>query len=540
MVLLIIAVVLAVILAITGSVLIKDKRFYGIAAYAGAAIVLVLGLALSSVYFVDSDKVGIVDKYWGGASLAEGRIIAVEGENGIQAEILRAGLHWWKFAWQLRIEQVPLVQVNPGEIGIIETKDGSPMPPNQVFAPEWDKDEVKKMLEAKNFLTDGQGIKGPQLTVLGPGQYAVNTKLYTINPVPITTIDKGFIGVVKANVPGIPSTLKQVFEPLNLDGAPYPEGTVKPGNVGVWGVTLPPGKYWVHPEAFEVTAVDIRKQTINFLGETGQGKEAETSAVRVKAKDGFQFYIDNTVIYHVEPEDAPRVVAIVGDPTRIREVVISQNRKTMRDKVGETETLSYVNDRVMQQKVATEALSKVLAPYGVTVDDVNIRDMYDQQLEALLKTQSEREIAKQQQVTFEQQKVAAQKQQELNAARQAAEEEKSLQTAIYDVQREEQSKKRVIIKAEADAEQVRIKAQADADAIKLKGDAEAERYEKIVKALGESNATAIEIIERVRDEIGKIQLPDTLVMGGGAGGTDEAIGARVLQLLSPQNKPPVK
>lgn len=193
------------------------------------------------------------------------------------------------------------------------------------------------------------------------------------------------------------------------------------------------------------------------------------------------------------------------------------------------------------------AVIYVVATYRITLNDVSIRDMYGDQLQALLKTQSDREIAKQQETTYGQQQKAEEERQKLNKAEQAAVEEKTLATASYEALREEQRKKQTITIAEGAAEQVRIAAQAEADkitiqakanadAIALKGAAEAERYSKIVHALGPQNATAIEVVDRVKGEIGKVTLPQLLVIGNG--GSESAVGARLLQLLSPQAETP--
>lgn len=638
MFLLVVGIILAIVCAIAGFIISPSegdsnpglRRTGSLGLWALGLIFLFGGIMLASVYFVDSKQVGIVDQKFGGSTLQDGRIIATDGENGIQAEILRDGLHWWKFAWQYNIEQVPVTTIAQESIGIIETRDGRQMPSERVYAPEWSPSEVTRMLDAMVFLTSSpnqkddpatsnvdestlpRGFKGPQLTVLGPGEYAINTQLYQVTQVPMTVIPKGQVGVIKSNVAEIPSTLANLYTPeyiaqaeqafakrhvdkariavrrelelaagidvyapkveineeglavvaedtttssttnvitdedveaelvargITVETAPVrPSGTVAPGEIGIWGIALPPGKYWVHPKALEVTQVNIRKQQIDFIGKTTPGPEAETSAVYAKALDGFKFYVDNTVLYHVEAMDAPGVVAEVGDPDQLRSIVISQNRKVLRDKIGEANTLQYVNDRVNQQKIATLALAETMLPYYTTIDDVNIRDMYEEQLNALLATQSDREIAKQQEVTYEQQRLAALEQQELNKATQEAEEEKTLATAAYEALREEERKKQAITLAEGKAEQIRIEAEAQAEAIRLKGEAEAERYAKIVDALGSNNITAIELVERLREfNLGDLNLPGILVMGGdgsNGGGTNDAINARLLQLLT--------
>ena len=51
------------------------------------AIVAVSVIALSIVN-IGGDKVGIIEKKMGGGSLAQGQILAVKGENGIQSQTL--------------------------------------------------------------------------------------------------------------------------------------------------------------------------------------------------------------------------------------------------------------------------------------------------------------------------------------------------------------------------------------------------------------------------------------------------------------------
>ena len=68
---------------------------------AGIALALVVVPWLAGVRYIPHDKVGIVEKLWSPkGSLTGGRIIALEGEAGFQAELLRGGLHAGFFPWQ--------------------------------------------------------------------------------------------------------------------------------------------------------------------------------------------------------------------------------------------------------------------------------------------------------------------------------------------------------------------------------------------------------------------------------------------------------
>src|SRR6185295_11029031 len=89
---------------------------------------------LAGVRYIPHNRVGIVEKLWSRkGSLTEGRIIALEGEAGFQAQLLRGGIHAGFFPWQYRIHKEPLVMIAESKIGYIYARDGSPLPPTQTL-----------------------------------------------------------------------------------------------------------------------------------------------------------------------------------------------------------------------------------------------------------------------------------------------------------------------------------------------------------------------------------------------------------------------
>ena len=59
-------------------------------------ILIVLAfLSVTSIVKIGGTQVGIVEKKLGGGSLPAGRVIAVKGENGIQAQVLAPGWHFF-------------------------------------------------------------------------------------------------------------------------------------------------------------------------------------------------------------------------------------------------------------------------------------------------------------------------------------------------------------------------------------------------------------------------------------------------------------
>src|SRR5690348_3521644 len=68
--------------------------------------------------YISNDYVGIVEKLWSASgSVPEGRIIALKGEAGYQAELLRGGLHMGLWRWQYAVHKVRLVNIAEGKIG---------------------------------------------------------------------------------------------------------------------------------------------------------------------------------------------------------------------------------------------------------------------------------------------------------------------------------------------------------------------------------------------------------------------------------------
>src|SRR5580698_5531305 len=86
-----------------------------------AVVILVLFIAVCVVLglrVIPNYQVGVVEKLWSGkGSVGEGGIIALKGEAGYQAQLLRGGVHLFYWPWQYRIHRCPLVAVGQGKIG---------------------------------------------------------------------------------------------------------------------------------------------------------------------------------------------------------------------------------------------------------------------------------------------------------------------------------------------------------------------------------------------------------------------------------------
>lgn len=140
----------------------------------------VLGLAalvlLSGFVLIRERQAGIVVKRFAGKSLAPGRLIALAGEAGYQADLLAPGLHFGYWPWQYRIIKVPVTVVPQGEIALVLAADGAAIPSERILGQVVDSDNFQ---DARKFLANG-GEKGRQLGILTAGTYRINTALFTV------------------------------------------------------------------------------------------------------------------------------------------------------------------------------------------------------------------------------------------------------------------------------------------------------------------------------------------------------------------------
>jgi uncharacterized membrane protein YqiK len=463
-----------------------------------------------SVVKIDGDQVGLVEKKLGGGPLPQGRILAVEGENGIQAQILTPGWHFFYWPWQYDVIKVPVTEIKQDHVGLLTVADGRSLPPDTVYAPEWEMPD--KMIDATYFLGEGNGYKGPQLTVLRPGQYRLNTKLFSVTQVPVTNVEIGTVAVVKSNVGEIVTSDARL---------------VDKNQRGIWNTPLPEGKYYLNTNAYEIIKVSIRQVKVSYTlePEKGEGATQERRPISVRSQDGFTFPVDVRVNYRIDREDAPRVVATIGgDDLVLSKLVTPTVRAIFRNNAEQVKALGYVQNRSVQEQQSAAMLEKELRDYGVTVLAVRIGDVGDvKTLGTLLKTQTDREIALQEQATFEEQQRAAEKQKALESTRQEAVEEKRLATAAYGVKVAEQEKQKRIIDAQAEAEQIKLVAEAKAQA-----------YKMVSEVIGADNAALLEIMGLVATEKIKIT-PEVMVGGSGGGMTDALMGTILKDRL---NKPP--
>jgi regulator of protease activity HflC (stomatin/prohibitin superfamily) len=223
--------------------------------------VVVLLFLLRGLRLIGPNQVGILTKNMFGRTMPEGQIIARHGEVGVQASTLMPGLYWrlpivWSFA------KVPVVIVDTYSVGIVESIDGEPLPKGRVLA---DEVECNQFQDAEMFLAN-QGKKGPQVGILRPGTYRINSRLFNITQAPAIEIAENTVGIAVAR-DGIPLPTGYVIAPkaLNDDGSEadhkaYQNGQLFVDSKGYRGPqldTLQPGIYYVNPNLFDIKIANV-------------------------------------------------------------------------------------------------------------------------------------------------------------------------------------------------------------------------------------------------------------------------------------------
>jgi uncharacterized membrane protein YqiK len=253
-------------LPIVGS---DELQFALLAWSAPSGLMVLLGLLatvllvheLTGMRHIANDRVGIVEKLWSlSGSVPEGHIIALDGEAGFQAEVLRGGVHFGLWRWQYRIHKVALVTVPQGKIGYVYARDGETLLPSETLGKSID---CNNFQDARHFLC-GQptapdheavrGQRGRQRAILREGVYAINLALFMVmNEDIVYRLQTGNAKEVKALVdwqnrlneiggfdPVVIGDAIETVDPLNSDRK------VMVDNIGIVtvhdGPSLPPGE----------------------------------------------------------------------------------------------------------------------------------------------------------------------------------------------------------------------------------------------------------------------------------------------------------
>ncbi|MBI3552181.1 MAG: hypothetical protein HY077_06660 [Elusimicrobia bacterium] len=177
------------------------------------------------------------------------------GEKGPQIQILPPGLYRIN-PYLFKVIKVPAISIPNNKVGVVVAVDGQPIAPGRLLARRAEGHE--NFQNGQGFLEKG-GQKGPQIDILLPGSYRINTKLFSVDIRDAIVVPAKKVGLVTARdgepLPPSEYVAKTIAGHRDFqDAAGFLTGG---GQRGPQLDFLRPGTYYVNPYMFEVVPDEV-------------------------------------------------------------------------------------------------------------------------------------------------------------------------------------------------------------------------------------------------------------------------------------------
>lgn len=513
-------------------------------------------LRIFGIVLIPEDSVGIVNKkfvlFGDNKTLPGGSIIALKGEAGYQADTLPPGVHFWFWPWQYEIAEIKFVSVPPGQIGVVEARDGVALDEGRVLGRMVDCDSFQN---AREFL-EGGGQRGPQIAIVPPGVYRINTALFKLTMAEATMVNDTQVGVVTiadgqplptGDIAGReiaghnsfqdPETFirnggfkglqeqvllagRYFINPLfatveyqdmtqvpianvgvvisyvgdsgvDVTGDSFKHGNlVSKGQKGVCVEPLDPGKYAVNPLTHKVELVPTANVVLNWAtGKTESHKlDANLSTIVVRTSDGYKSNLDVSQIIHIPRTEAPKVIARFGSVANL----VTQVLEPIIGSYFRNAAQGSDAIQFLLKRAERQAEAAIAIRAALAVYNVEAVDTLIGDIvlpPELMKTLTDRKFAEQEKITFATQQMAEETRRDLEQARAIA----NTQSKVVDSERmvaiTQYQAEASIKMAEGQAKSKTLNAEADAMVTRLTGDADADK----IKAVGTAQADVIKL-----------------------------------------------
>ena len=384
------------------------------------------------------------------------KFIDAGGSRGLQEQVLLSG-SWNLNPWAVAIKVVPMVDIAIGFVGVVNS-----------FVGDEGVDTSGEEFEHGNIVSKGQ--KGVWKETLGPGKYAVNPLIMSVEIVPTTNIVLNWADTrtesheLDANLCSITVRSKDGFT-FNLDVSQI---------IHVSSVEAP--KVIARFGSMKNLVSQVLEPTIgNYFRNSAQGSDViEFLTKRSDRQEDAKTHISSVLNeYNVKAVDT-----LIGDITPPAPLMETLTNRKLAD---ENEKTYQSQQKAQMQR---QELTKQTALADIQPEVVK----------------SERGIQ-----IAENQANAAIKQAEGNA-------------------------KSVELNAGAEAKRITLTGEAEATKIQAIGEATAKAYELQVDAMTADNFTRLQVVNKLAD--GKVRImPDTLITGGGSGSGGSSILDGLLALF---------
>lgn len=507
---------------------------------------------------IPENRIGLVTKkfvlYGKDRSLPDGKIIALNGEAGYQADTLAPGfLGWGYWVWQYDITHAPFIEIPKGKIGLVSAKDGNTLQVGSILARHVDSDNYQN---ARAFLNNG-GQRGKQIGYLNNGNYRINSLLFDVVTTDIITIEDGTVGII-TTLDGTPLEIGSIagsvinqhnnyqdFDKFLENGGqrglqiqviqagsyslnPWavqiekkpmteiPIGTagvvisfvgddgkdvtgdgfkhgniVEKGNKGVWLQTLDPGKYAINTYTQRIEIVPTTNLVLNWANARSESHNLDKNLSTITVRSKDGFPFNL---------DVSQIIHI---PSTDAPKVIARfgSVQSLVSQVLEPVIGNYFRNSAQDSDVIAflstrqERQNAAKIKISAVLDEYNVHAV-DTLIgdivppEALMKTLTDRKIAQEEEVTFETQTKAQDMKKALETAKALAEIQPKMVAAQQQVEISQREAESSVKQSEGEAKSIEIKALANANAKVTMAKAEAE----MITLTGSAEAGKIEAI----------------------------------------------
>ncbi len=567
----------------------QEASFFGLPTWlvvVGGVVIMVMALPqigwIAGLIVIGEREVGIVTKKFAAKSLPAGRLLALNGEAGLQADTLPPGWHFGYFPWQYSVKKDSVVVIPQGEIGLIVANDGNTIPSERILGKVIDCDDFQN---TRAFLSQG-GEKGRQLAILTAGTYRINKAVFEIitranaaqhgmgpDLLQVRSLEPNKVGIVTV-LDGLPIAEGEIAGPIiphhenfqkaqlfmngggrrglqeqvvlsgswnlnpwfaaiepvvmtevpigyvgvvisfvgssheDVSGDSFTHGNlVNKGDKGVWIEPLYPGKHPLNTQIMKMELVPTTNIVLNFTARfSGEhGYDSQLNALKLLSSDGFSFDLEVFQIIHVGAQDAPKVISRLGSMQNLVDQVLRPIvGNYFRNSAQEYTILDFLVARSERQAEAAEYVRQALRAYDVQAVDTLIGLITPPP--ELMQTLTDRKIAEEQQKTYEVQRIAQTQRQELVR-----------ETALANIQQEVVTAEQGVKIAELQATAMVNQANGEAESIRVTGEAKADAYHAGVKALGSQSYTALQLMQVIGDRNVRV-VPDVAVSGNNGSG----------------------
>ena len=431
-----------------------------------------------------------------------------------------------------------VIKDSDDQIGVVTVHDGPSLPSGEIIAPVVGGDSANAETYHNNFQMPDRflragGLRGRQLQVLVEGTYYLNRLFATVQMIPKTIIEVGFVGVVVSYNGSIGT---------DLSGMDYRHGElVERGNRGVWSEPLLPGKYAFNTFAGKVISVPTTNIILKWIkNEVGSHRFDENlSEVSLITRDAFEPSLPLSVVMHIDYQKAPLVIQRFGDVKKLVEQTLDPMVSAYFKNIGQTRTLiQLIQERNEIQRLSSQEMKDKFIHYNLELEEVLIgtpttTTSGDKQIEIILNQLRSRQIAVEQIETYDRQQTAAAKERELREAQARAQQQTNITESELSITVQSNQGKAEYQRALQQAAQIKALAQAEAERIARTGIAQAIATEEQVAAYGGPQYQVTQqVMNRFAEAVqqSRVDVVPRVVVGGG-GGENGAAGSSIMEGL---------